>query len=59
MVFPLLWIVRQAKKATIIGPGGDERDGVASQDAPEWPGEIRLAQRQNAQNRSVCARSPA
>jgi hypothetical protein len=28
--FWLLWIARQAKKATIIGPGGDEREGVAN-----------------------------
>jgi len=30
MAFSLLWIARQAKKATIIGPGGDEREGVAN-----------------------------
>jgi hypothetical protein len=36
VIFSLPWIARHAKKATIAG-GGNEREGVANQGAPEWP----------------------
>jgi hypothetical protein len=61
MVFSLLWIARQAKKATIAGSGRRrERAGERGQlGCAGMAKEIRLAQLQNAQNQSVCVRSPA
>jgi hypothetical protein len=61
MVFWLLWIARQAKKATIIG-SGRRREPTGRRGQLGCAGtaqEIRLAQSKNAQNKSVCARSPA
>jgi hypothetical protein len=61
VIFSLLWIARQAKKATIVGTGRRrERAGGRGQlGCAGMAKEIPLAQLQNAQNESVCLRSPA